>query len=106
MSINPDHEVSPDIDDEDDIPSPVDGAVLDDASANSPARATGGAIDEFDENDFDDDFDDDFEEEMDDDYEFEHELIEGEVVETDDAEVDELDEDDDEEEEEAEEEEK
>ena len=85
--------------------SSPDGPILDNASANSPARATNGAIDDFDENDFDDDFDDDFEEEMEDDYEFEHELIEGEVVETDDEEeIDEFDEEDDEEDEEPEEE--
>ena len=98
MSNHPENETTSDV--AQDEQSPDEDAILEDASANSPARATGGAIDDFDENDFDDDFDDDFEEEMEDDYEFEHELIEGEVVETDEEEIDEFDEEDDDEEEE------
>ena len=92
MSTDPNHESDEDLGDES---APVaDSPILENPSSNSPARATSGAIDEFDENDFDDDFDDDFEEEMDDDYEFEHALIEGEVVETDDEdeEIDDLEE--------------
>ena len=94
MSTDPDYDDADDQELEEDSNSD-DGEILNDASTNSPARATIGATDDFDENDFDDDFDDDFEEEMSDDYQFEHALIEGEVDESadDDEEIGELDDD-------------